>query len=149
MQLFIWTQAAVHASQQKSPQKGHTMELLARKWANMLEIVTIPYCIAQVKKSEYPSGVIYKQNFLSLIYLTSQRLPEASILHRDHLIKMCNIMKSPYQWLCPISPTLQTQFSLKAFFQTAESERNLIHTVSERLPLWLAQTHFLTAAHLR
>lgn len=60
MQLFIWTQAALHASQQKSPQEGHAMELLARKWADMLKIETIPYCTAQVKKSEHPSGVIYR-----------------------------------------------------------------------------------------
>lgn len=72
MQLFIWTQAAVHASQQKSPQERHATELLARKWADVLEIVTIPYCIAQMKKSERPSGVIYRQNFFSLMYLTSK-----------------------------------------------------------------------------
>lgn len=64
---LIWTQAAVHASQQKPPQEPHATKLLARKWADLLETLIICYRTVQMKKSERPSEVIYRQNFSCLI----------------------------------------------------------------------------------
>lgn len=82
---LIWTQAAVHASQQKSPQEQHATELLARERADLLDTVIIPYCTAQMKKSERPSEVIYKQNFSK-----NTQTP-----HRGHLGEADNASKSP------------------------------------------------------
>lgn len=75
----------------KSPQEQHATELLARERADLLETVMIPYCTAQMKKSECPSEVIYKQYFSK-----NTQTP-----HRDHLGEADNAPKAPCPWLCP------------------------------------------------